>query len=501
MRKVGKQKQKKKQNNLRQAAVRKIAILYYVIQYAIVHVLFFGFVLDPVEIIERAIVSLNWSEILNALFNFGKLYSAGITFKSVLILIPLLIWYVIVLIWSARYLVIYLFVLVSLIRFVICLASARNSRKRIKLNKQAEVHDGAPGTGKTWSLVLFAQILSRLMWDKLSWLHWRDKTKVESWKKNNNQIKLADWAEIEESYNYYTTPQTVEIDGKIQDVMPIKCMHSNIGIEQNGRWSSKLTFEHAAQLERVPSYTISLYSEFGTTFSLDYSTNKQDNMGDDLRFCRQFRENVILGDEQEATNIMKDARRVLSDVIQMDDCKIIMQPLVLNIVFKPLKWFFSKTQIGINKKFLTDFMTGFERFINMVGFVKFKFHSKGGPEHTNKKEKRGKFVSPMWNTIRFDTRAFRFLADARHKPIKSEVHTDLTVENTPGNRRAFLRAEVKNRPEIYFNTNEKELMHIEDSLWSQEILKDRLNKYRKAYPEKYKIIKMKLEGGTNEKSK
>lgn len=483
----------------KQAAVRRVVMGYYVIQYSIVHLLFFGFVIDPVELVPLAVVSFNWAEILNALLNFKNLFVVGLTFQSTFVMIPFLVWYTLVLIWAARYLIIYLFVLISLLRFAMCLVSARASRKRIKLNKQAEVHDGAPGTGKTWSLVLFAQILAGLMWMKLSWLYWRDKSKVEKWKAENNTVKLADWNEVEESYNYYTTPQKVHPELKIK---PIKCLFSNIGIEQDGRWSSKLTYEHAAQLERPPSYTISLYSEFGTTFSLDYSTNKQDNMGDDLRFCRQFRENVILGDEQEATNIMKDARRVLSDVIQMDECKIILQPFALNLIFKPLKWFFSKTQLGNTKKRLADFMTSFERFVNMIGFVKFKFHSKGGPEHMQKC-KRGKFVSPMWNTIRYDTRAFRFLADCRHKPLKGEVHTSLSVDNIPENRRAFLRAEVKNRPEIYFNTNDKELLHIEDNFWMTEILKDKLEKYRKKYPAKYAKFKAEstLEGGTYAKPK
>lgn len=497
---------KEKAKKRKQVAVRRVAMCYYIVQYAIVHLLFFGFVIDPVKIVPIAVISFNWIEIANAALNFSNLIMVGITFQSALWTLPYLIWYSLVFVWAARYLIIYLFVLFSLIRFTLCLAGARRSRKKIKLNKQAEVHDGAPGTGKTWSLVLFAQILARLMWMKVSWLHWRDKSKVAGWTKENNWEKLQDWNEVEESYNYYTTPQRTNVvidyencSVKGQFTKPINCLFSNIGIEQDGRWSSELTYEHAAQLERVPSYTISLYSEFGTTFSLDYSTNKQDNMGDDLRFCRQFRENVILGDEQEATNIMKDARRVLSDVIQMDDCKIILQPFLLNLVLKPLKWFFSKTQAGNTKKPLADFMTSFERFVNMIGFVRFKYRSKGGPEHSNKKDKRGKFISPMWNTIRYDTRAFRFLADARHKPIKGKVHTSLAVANTPENRRAFLRAEVKNRPEIYHNTNKKELMHIENDFWNHEILKDTLEKYRKKYPVKYAKFKEEYqlsEGGT-----
>lgn len=494
---------KEKAKKRKQAAVRRVAMCYYVVQYAIVHLLFFGFVIDPVKIVPIAVISFNWAEIANAALNFSNLIMVGITFQSALWTLPYLIWYSLVFVWAARYLIIYLFVLISLIRFTLCLAGARRSRKKIKLNKQAEVHEGAPGTGKTWSLVLFGQILARLMWMKLSWLHWRDKSKVDDWVKEGNQIKLQDWIEVKESYAYYTKPQrTVTIDRdtaevKIRIKEPIKCLFSNIGIEQDGKMSSRQTLDHATVRERPPSYTISVYSEIGTTFSIEYSTDKQDTMSDDLRHCRQRRENVILGDEQEATNMMKNTRRVLSDVIEMDDCKIILQPFLLNLFFKPLKWLFSKTQICSDWKHLADFMTSFERFINMTGFVRFKFHSKGGTEHT-RKCKRGKFISPMWNTIRYDTRAFRFLNNCRGKRIKGDLHDDLSVPNTPENRLGFLSAEVKNRPKVYFNTNEKELLQYEDAFWSQEAAKDRCAKYRKKYPDKYAKFKeeIKLEGGT-----
>ena len=467
----------KKKKNLNQS----FAKVFFPLQYLAIHILFFGFVFEPINIIPKIVTVFHWDEIVSALAKFTDVFVAGLTVKSVFTIIVYAIPYTANLLWSLKYLLIYLLVLIQLIHFIVCLARARKHRKKINLNKQVQLHNGAPGTGKSWMLVLFSQILSRLMWNKLSWLYWRDKEKVNQWQAENNAQKFEDWYEVEESYKYYKTPQ----DG----VLPIKCLFSNIGIEQDGRFSSELTFEHAAQLERVPSYTISLYSEFGTTYNIEYSQQKLLQMSDDLRFCRQFRENVILGDEQDATNVAIDARRVVSDVFLMKDCKIILKPLLLNIVFKPLKWFFSRTQKF--SKSWSGVMTKFEQLISCIGFVKFKYDIEGNTEHQRTRG-RGVFISPLWNSIKYDTRAFRKLSDCRNKPFKAKIHTSLVVAPTSENRQAYLRAEFKNRPEVFFtNTNTLEMLKKEKEFWDIEFLKEKLNTWREDYPEKHTIFKEK----------
>ena len=207
-------------------------------------------------------------------------------------------------------------------------------------------------------------------------------------------------------------------------------------------------------------------------------------MSDDLRFCRQFRENVIMGDEQDASNISIDARRVVSDVWYMTECKPMIKPLMLTIPFNILKWFFSKTQRFKNKP-LSKIMSAWESLINKIGFVKFRYVKEGNTEHM-RTAKRGVFIAKLTNPVRYDTRAFRKLADCRNKPFKAQVHTTLEVENSPEIRQAYLRAEFKNRPDIFYtNTNETEMLELESEYWNKEILQDKLAKWREQYPEKY----------------
>ena len=453
-----------------------IANAYYPAKYAIVHVLYFGFTLNPFTIVSRGAVSFNWLEIMNALLNFRHPFVYGFTFGSVWVFILMLIPYLLVLIWALRYVLIFLMALIPMIRFFIVLARSKHHAKNVTLDKQVQIHNGAPGTGKTRLLVILSDILAGLMFQKLSWLYWRDFHKAKHWQEENNVTKLEDWNEIRESYEYYTTPQ--------KGVYPIPCLASNLGIEKLGQWSTKLKFEHLAQLERAPAYTIKLYSEFGTTANIEYSNDKLLPMSDYLRFCRQFYEQVLMGDEQDATNIAIDARRVVSDVWYMTECKTIVKPLMLTLPFGILKKFFANSQ-WFRWKWLTKFMSCWEKLIDQIGFVRFRYIREGNTEH-QRTNGRGIFIALLTNPVKYDTRAFRKLADCRTHPLKAELHTQLEVENNAENRQAYLRAEYKNRPELFYtNTNDDEMVQLENNFWQNEALLDMLRKYRQKYPDKF----------------
>lgn len=466
------EKKKKKQSNW----MRSVGRWYYVIQYFAVHFFLFGFEFEPIMLVIKAATAFNWEAVIAALSDVSTIFVTGAKQRSSFIGTLALLWYCFKLLLASWRIILYCFVLIQFLYFLFSAMRARKHRRGVKLDKQVQIHDGAPGTGKTWLLVILSGILANLMWKKLSWLHWRDMEKVKQWKAEGNELKLSDWHEIEESYTYYTTPQ----DG----VMPIPSLYSNIGIEREDRRSSDLTLEHAFQLERPHSYSICLYSEFGTTFSIDYSTNKQPLTADGGRLTRQWRETVILGDEQDGNNIDINQRRIVTSEWHMLGCKLILQPFLLNLIFKPLKAFFSKTQ-KYSKQF-SNFMTGFEKLINCIGFAHFKYNAKGGMEHETKNEhKKGTFIYAMHNSIKYDTRAFRLLDHLRNKPATGKLHKSLVIMPTLKKRQAYLQSEVKNRPEIYANTNEKELLQIENSWWTTEQLKEKLARLHREQPNKY----------------
>jgi len=364
-------------------------------------------------------------------------------------------------------------------RWFVATGLAALSRKKVTLDKQVQINHGAPGTGKTRLGVILVAILAGLMFAKVSWLYWRDKKKAATWCDAENKVQIADYAEVCESYDYYTTPQY--IDGKW--VFPFQSLYSNIGIEKNGLWSSEFTIEHAMQLERQFSYTIAFISEIGAMYNLEYSTDKQLPMEDGERFTRQYYETAKVGDEQDATNIAKGLRRVTSDVWQLQECKQILQPPIMKWVFERMKKYFAKKQ---SFHFMAGFMICFERLINSIGFIRFRYAMAGcGTEHVGK-SRRSSFIAPMTHGVNYDTRAYRMMADCRNRPAVGKLHTCLHIKNTPTNRQSCLRAEYENRPDIFrTGMSEEKLNDIEDKWWSRQFLKMKLSRLRLENPKLY----------------
>ena len=459
------------------------SFLYYPLQYLIVKWCLFGF---GKMSLANLFIGLNIDVIIKTAVGLWELFPALLIAENFLIFLIFLIIKIIQLLWVCRKVIIYACTIFSLLRYVTSLLNCCFDVLSVTLDKQVLINNGAPGTGKTRLLVFFSVIMAYLMWCKLRWRIWRDKPKIKKWQKQGKIQKIIDYEEAQEAYKYYSTPQRVKDENSDVIIYPIPCLFSNIGIRVGKKYSSKLNFNHAIQKEKLPSYTVSMWSEFGATFNIEYSTNKNLEMSDDLRFCRQFRENIICGDEQESGNVAIDARRVVSDVNLLNYCKHILKPLVLIMVFKPFQILFSKIQKG--NKLFSPALTFLEELINKVGFVKFKYLPEGSNMHKRIKRMSKTFKYPLCTVIAYDTRAFRNLYNSKNKDLKCAVHSSLTVENTTANREAFLRHEFENRPPA----SELEFLKKESDLWDIEILKDKLKKYHKEYPEKAKNIASKL---------
>ena len=459
--------------------LKLFGFLYYPAQYGLVRLFYFGWVSQPS--LEQIYYAFKIGGIIDTALSFVALVPAVLTIQHVFILIPIAVFVLVLLLWACRNIIIFMLALLSLCRWAFMWLTSLLDRLSITLDKQVVIHNGAPGTGKTWMLVLVGEQLARLMWRKLSYIHWRDKPKVKKWEKQGNEQKLSDWAETKIAFDYYITPQTVEVNGKQKTIYPARSLFSNIGVYVRGRMSSRLNFDHAAQLARLPAFTVSLWTEFGATYSIEYSSDKLLPMSDDLRFCRQYRENIIMGDEQEATNSNIDARRVVTDILLMTSCKRVLKPFLLRLVYEPLRRLFGRIQkFG---KIFSPFMSFLEGLINACGFVKFKYEHEGSDMHARQgKRRRNSLIFPVTPEIQYDTRAFRNLYDCRDVPLDCHVHTGKTVENTPENRQAYLRAEYESRPRP---DNDIEAEEIEGKMefWKKEINKAKIRQWEKDYPE------------------
>lgn len=455
-------------------------MLYYPVQYLIIRLAMFGFVELPT--IMQLYNVFNISGILSVAWEFRTLFPDGfsaiqmffMTFKA----IPL----VLKMVFACRNALIFAYGFISLVMFVMRVFKSIADKDRITANEQVVLYDGPPGSGKTRMSMYASNVIRMIMWDKLRYIYWRDKSRIKKWEKENNVTALSDFKKIKESYEYYTTPQYVEYNGKMQWIYPAECLFSNIMIYANGKHSSKLTYLHAIKKEWMPMYTVSFWTEIAATFGLFYSSDKNYTMADGCRYTRQFDETIIIGDEQDANNFFKDGRRVVSNVLCMESCRHVNVPLLLNFPYRMLRAFFTATQLG--SKIFAPVLRFMELLVGSVGFVKFKYYQDYIDIRKSVSAKRYTALFRLTPQLIYDTRAFRMLNPARELSPSGEIHTSFAVENTEGNRQAFLSAYYKDRPEAKEITMADKVKD-EFAFWEIDKKKAKNNENRSDYPEVY----------------
>jgi len=412
---------------------QNFAAVYFVVQYLFVHVLLFGFVFAPEKLIPKMIVSFNWAEVLNALWNFRNVFIAGVTFQSVLVLIVVAIPYTIFLIWSLRYVIIYLFVLYQLFWYLIIRYRSWKHERRINLDNVVIVKIGSPGCGKSSSGLYEAVVMARKMWTELQWNFVKYCTK---------RIKPQNWSEIEYSYNYFKNSNCVP------------CLLSNIPVMVDGKYTTFVSKEHCEQKERLPAHCVLFLDEVGAMLSVDTAKQRQGddadaqqnaiNVSDFFRLCRHFGNWRIICTEQDSENIYIDVRRVVSKNEYMLSQKWVLKPYVFLTIFYPLRWL----AIKINRwqKIIAPPLIFLEKLCKSIGFRKYRFLTENNTQRLSGMQKgKRTFYLPSLLNFKYDERTFRNFYKCKDQVIIPTVFKNLVLEDTDVFKQMFLRSESKRR--------------------------------------------------------
>ena len=456
-------------------ALKRFGLWYYPAQYLIIHLALFGFVLEPSLMDMWA--AFRVSNIVLTFFSAADLIVIAWQIGHYMAVIILALWFAIRMLWASIFLIVWLFGLGQLLMYTILSIKSSFDKANVNTNRQVTIRNGAPGDGKSWFTAYYCYMLSMLMRVKLSWLYWVNKSRVAKWEAVGNNIKLADWKEIKESYEFYKTPQDVIIgydeagNEIIEKRLPAWCIFSNIGFKVLGKYTCRLTKAHLMQELRLPAYTVIWCDEVGTMLDVEDGKDKPLIISDFLRWVRQFAEIIFLGTEQDSNNIYIDCRRVVTENEYMQGAKRQMKPLLLLLIFNPLKAFFVRYQFG--SKMFSPFMRFLESLINSVGFVRFKYRSEGNTEHSNALQKDKTFTMRICQCFEYSTRAFRRLYKAKDKAISGVLHKYLHVEDTPQNCIDFLRSE--DEPPSFED--------IQDYFIQKAKKKRDFDKYIKTYPD------------------
>ncbi len=124
----------------------------------------------------------------------------------------------------------------------------------------------------------------------------------------NDEVWQARWLEVRDSYEFWVSHPEY-----------IPCLLSSIRItDKYGRYSKELHKEHLLQKERIPAYSYIFLDEAGSVVGLYYSTNKNQELINFIRWIGQFCEVHLVMTEQRSSNITIDIREVVGAIVNVE---------------------------------------------------------------------------------------------------------------------------------------------------------------------------------------
>ncbi len=423
-----------------------VAWLYFPLQYLIIRCLTLGIELTPT--IEQLYKGFNLGGIFDVCKDFLSNIQGVFTAEHFAFIVFNLLPYALRLSLALLPLAAFIYSFYTLIIFFIAQISILQHNRSINLNNIITVMTGPPGSGKSSSAGYKAVIMARIMFAELQYKYKIMLPQVQNYLKEGNAQKLLEWYEVRDSYEYYMT----------HDCIP--CLWSNIPLQVGGQKSSILTYEHAAQVERVPYYSVLYFDETGSVFRVDSWRDKPLTVSDFFRLARHFGEFRILCTEQDPTNIFKDVRRVVAQNILMQSQKWVNKPWLFLIPYKILKTIIIKSD-KIPGKTAAVLMERFNLLIAHIGQRRYKYVNKQNTEAelkiNNKKRERTKiFYLPTMLNYQYNERTFKNLYLAKDKLIPDDcIFTELCLSDTEENRKRYLKAIDPNKKQK-LNAEEEE---------------------------------------------
>lgn len=422
------------------------AWLYFPLQYLIIRCLTLGIELTPT--VKQLYKGFNLGGIVNVCKDFVNNIQGIFTAEHITFIVFNLLPYAVRLAFNLIPIAAFIYSFYTLIIFFIAQISILQHNRSINLNNIITVMTGPPGSGKSSSAGYKAVIMARIMFAELQYKYKIMLPQVQNYLKEGNAQKLLEWYEVRDSYEYYMT----------HDCIP--CLWSNIPLQVGGQKSSILTYEHAAQVERVPYYSVLYFDETGSVFRVDSWRDKPLTVSDFFRLARHFGEFRIICTEQDPTNIFKDVRRVVAQNILMQNQKWVNKPWLFLLPYKILKMIIIKSD-KIPGKAVAVFMQRFNLLIAHIGQRRYKYVGKQNTEAelkiNNKKRERTKiFYLPTMLNYQYDERTFKNLYLAKDKLLPDDnIFKELCLSDTEENRKRYLKAIDPNKKQK-LNAEEEE---------------------------------------------
>ena len=281
----------------------------------------------------------------------------------------------------------------------------------LDLSKAIIVRDGAPGAGKTSSLIYDMVVIAEKMWEKIKYEYWLLKPQWEKIHATGSLDEKRHLREICEAYEYYSMPHI--INGKSTYIYP--CLWSNIPIYVDGKPCSKFLFKHLVQEAKLPYGTVAVLDEISLMIPQELHRSKPIEIKEMTKFPRHFGDFHFGATEQEATNMFKDFRRSCAENKYMQSQKWVCQPMLLNRLFENLKTRWLEKEPTLER---VNQLKAIDRLRSNIGFRQYSFYDRGNIEvNIEGTSRKRTFVLPCYLNADYDSRTFKNLYKAKDKPL------------------------------------------------------------------------------------
>lgn len=415
--------------------MRIFAVLYFPLQYLVVRCLLFGIRLTPTP--TDILHALNIEGIISVIREMVQSIGSIVSAEHVIILIANFLPYLSRLAVLLLPIGLYFYTLFTLMVYILAQVDIF-FHDRMHINRDVRVHVlvGQPGSGKSSSAGYDVVRTAARMWEELRWKYLTMCEQVSDYLRDGNIQKLMEWYEVRDSYNFYMS----------SDCVP--CLWSNIPLTSRGQNVNRLTFEHLAQMERIPYYSCLYVDEIGSVLRLNMSSSKILTISDFFRLERHAGDFVIFCTEQEESNIYIDFRRVAGENRYMLSQRHVNKPLALLLPFLLIRRLMLWTDCSY--KPLAKFMRKYQAILSHIGQRRYVYIVKGNqimggsPEanQTGKGKRVRKVVMylPPQLNYQYDDRTFRNLYLAKDKELKEDIFPSLIIEDTKENLERYLKS-------------------------------------------------------------
>lgn len=287
----------------------------------------------------------------------------------------------------------------------------KNHEAEIETNIYVDNTEGAPGAGKTSSVINDAKILADIRWDEICQEYEMLKpflADIPHWP----QKEREDAEEIIETYEYYQTTGTYP------------CLWTSFAVFVEGIPANQFTVDHILQRKRIPYNSVIAVDEFNLFIPQNIYRDTPYEIIEISKFCRQWGFSFKIADQSTDGTVIY-FRRVSGRNRYMLEQEWVLQPRLL-------KWILKKTICS--KKELTkkqvNFCKGLQKIIRASGYRKYYYVDTGTVKYKNDNARVETFVLRSNLNVEYDDRAFKNLYRCKNQKLEVSAWKNLRMDKS-----------------------------------------------------------------------